>query len=101
MTISLITDSIISVRKLQTPNGGMYRMKCQPSTLRELEDGRWEFEEPAGSDKKVIYKTFSEANPIGVCKISCYRKVINPITQIDPYNALEILNNSNKNRNLI
>jgi hypothetical protein len=71
-------------------------MKSQPSNLRELKDGSWEFEEPAGSGKKVIYKTFEEVNPIGVCKISSYRKAINPPTQIDPYNALEILNNSNK-----
>ena len=69
-------------------------MKCSPSILRELEDGRWEFEEPAGSGEKTIYKTAGEANPIGVCKISCYRKTINPIVKKDPdlYNALEILN---------
>jgi hypothetical protein len=72
-------------------------MKCSPSNLQELEDGRWEFEEPVGSGEKVIYKTFGEANPIGVCKISHYRRVINPIIQNDLYNALEILKSSIQN----
>ena len=48
--------------------------RTHPTVLRELEDGRWEFEDPAGSGKKTIYKTIDEASYNGACKISHYSK---------------------------
>lgn len=52
-------------------------MKTQPSHLQELEDGRWELEQPTGSGKKTIYNTLDEAEQhlisLSYNKISHYK----------------------------
>ena len=50
-------------------------MRCHPAVLRQLKDGRWEKEEPAGSGNKSIYPTYDEASSslsmnVGAVKIS-------------------------------